>query len=373
MAQRPMSDTATGTGTKPGILAILTVRNEGAFLIDWLAHHRAAGFSDFLVFSNDCDDGTDAMLDRFQEMDWLTHIRNDGPHDKGPQWSALKLADRHPMKARAYWVLFLDIDEFVNIHVGDRTVSALLAALPEATAIPLTWRLFGNAGIRGFEDRPVPEQFTLAAPSVMGWPWRAAMFKTLFRNDGSYGKLGVHRPRQPDRARMQDQRWFDGSGRRLPAGFHTGRIFSDYGRDNYKLVQLNHYPLGAMDSYIVKCDRGRANREASTFDMSYWVERNFNADEDKSIFTLFPRSEPIRQDLRSDPVLARLHEAAVTWRHERLDTLLKEESYRSLYGRLLMTPPSRVLSVEEHRFLAAHASGSVTHSPKETDAERSSD
>ena len=34
-------------------LAILTVRNEGAFLIDWLAHHRACGFTDFLVFSND--------------------------------------------------------------------------------------------------------------------------------------------------------------------------------------------------------------------------------------------------------------------------------------------------------------------------------
>jgi hypothetical protein len=68
-----------------------------------------------------------------------------------------------------------------------------------------------------------------------------------------------------------------------------------------------------------------------------------------------------------------LHEAAVRWRQDRLKALLKEENYRSLYGRLLMTPPSRVLSVEEHRFLAAHAAGNGTHSPKETDAERSSD
>ncbi|MEL7154928.1 MAG: glycosyltransferase family 2 protein, partial [Pseudomonadota bacterium] len=35
-------------------LAILTVRNEAAFLLEWLAHHQAVGFSDFLVFSNDC-------------------------------------------------------------------------------------------------------------------------------------------------------------------------------------------------------------------------------------------------------------------------------------------------------------------------------
>ena len=31
-------------------LAIVTLRNEGAFLIDWLAHHRAVGFTDFLVY-----------------------------------------------------------------------------------------------------------------------------------------------------------------------------------------------------------------------------------------------------------------------------------------------------------------------------------
>ena len=46
------------------ILAVLTVRNEAAFLLEWLAHHRAVGVTDFLVFSNDCQDGTDAMLDR---------------------------------------------------------------------------------------------------------------------------------------------------------------------------------------------------------------------------------------------------------------------------------------------------------------------
>ena len=44
--------------------ALRGVKNEGAFLVEWLAHHRACGFSDFLVYSNDCSDGTDLMLDR---------------------------------------------------------------------------------------------------------------------------------------------------------------------------------------------------------------------------------------------------------------------------------------------------------------------
>ncbi|MDZ4067115.1 MAG: glycosyltransferase family 2 protein, partial [Tabrizicola sp.] len=131
------------------VTAVLTVRNEASFLLEWLAHHRACGFTDFLVFSNDCTDGTDAMLDRLEAMGWLTHVRNDGPHKEGPQWAALKLADRHPLVRGADWVLYFDIDEFVNIHVGGRTVGDLLAALPDATAITLTWRFFGNAGLSG--------------------------------------------------------------------------------------------------------------------------------------------------------------------------------------------------------------------------------
>ena len=155
----------------------------------------------------------------------------------------LKSADKHPLIRRADWLLFCDMDEFVNIHAGNRTLPALLSALPEATAIPLTWRMFGNDGVIADSDRPVTETFTRAAPAVIGWPWRAQLFKTLFRNDGSYRKLGVHRPRNPDPDRMAAQRWFDGSGRELPASFHTGRIFSDYTRDTYGLVQLNHLSL----------------------------------------------------------------------------------------------------------------------------------
>lgn len=337
------------------ILGILTVRNEAPFLIEWLAHHRACGFTDFLVFSNDCGDGTDAMLDRLEAMGWLTHLRNDAHGDKGPQWSALKAADSHPVTRAADWILFFDIDEFVNIHVGDRTVPDLLAALPEASAIPLTWRLFGNCGVVEHEDRPVTQVFTRAAPAVLHWPWRAALFKTLFRNDGTYRKLGVHRPRNPDPDRIGAARWFDGSGRPLPETFRTGRIFSDFGQDNYRLAQLNHYALGAMESYLVKCDRGRANREASGLDMGYWVERNFCDAEDRSILGMEPRSAPLRAELMADPVLAGLHAAGMAWRKARFAALMSEEPWRALFGRLLMTPPARALPPDVVRRIWRHA------------------
>jgi len=333
------------------VLAVLTVRNEGAFLLEWLAHHRSVGFTDFLVFSNDCDDGTDAMLDRLAALGLLTHIPNPGPHPQGPQWAALKQASAHPMFAAADWAMVLDIDEFVNIHVGAHRIPDLLAALPDATAIPLTWRMFGNAGAVAFTDTPVRETFTHTAPAILHWPWRASLFKTLFRVDGTYSKFGVHRPRSPDPDRLKDQRWFDGSGRELPQAYHKARVMSPLGTDNFQLAQLNHYALGAMQSYLVKCDRGRANRDASAFDMGYWVDRNFSDTPDRSVLALASATQPLIDHLKSDPILSTLHENAVAWRHARFALLMAEEPWRALFGRLLLTPPSQVLSSAQARLI----------------------
>ncbi|MGI3165812.1 glycosyltransferase family 2 protein [Pseudooceanicola sp. 200-1SW] len=337
-------------------LAILCLRNEAAFLLEWLAHHRAVGFTDFLVFSNDCQDGTDAMLDRLAEQGELTHIRNDGPYDaRGIQFTALKRCEKLDIVRQADWILPFDIDEFVNIHVGDGTLPALLAALPEATAITLTWRLFGNGGVVHYEDRPVTQTFTRAAPEVLHWPWRAAMFKTLYRNDGTYRKVGVHRPRSPVAERLEGARWYDSHGRALPEQFRTERIFSPFGRPNYGLAQLNHYALGAMESYVLKADRGRAVHADHMLDLDYWVERNFASDEDRTILRLAPAMEAERARLMQDAALAELHAGAVAWRKARLHQLMLEEPFRALMGRLLLTPPTRPLPLAAARYLSRFA------------------
>ena len=336
------------------ICAVLCVRDEAAFLLDWLAHHRACGFTDFVVASNDCRDGTDTLLDRLAARGLLTHLRNDGPHgDKGIQFTALGLADRSEAVQNADWLLSLDIDEFVNIHVGDRTVPALLAALPQADVIPLTWRLFGNGGVVHYEDRPLPDQFPHAAPRVMLWPWRAAMFKTLYRR-GLFGKLGVHRPRAP-RPGAAQARWVDSSGRPAEDIRDSARVFSTYGRDNYQLAQLNHYPLGAMESYVLKADRGRAVHSDHMLDLDYWAERNFCTEEDRSIAALAPRVAAEKAQLLDDPQTAALHAQAVQWRKDRFTALMAQEEMRALFGRLLMTPPSRPLPDAAARFLLGHA------------------
>ncbi|WP_289043267.1 glycosyltransferase family 2 protein [uncultured Aliiroseovarius sp.] len=333
------------------VTAVTCVKNEAAFVLEWIAHHKAVGFTDFLVFSNDCTDGTDLMLDRLQRMGVVTHLRNDGPYGQGGvQWTGFKIADKHPVVQNADWLMTLDVDEFVNIHTGDHTLDALLTALPDADAITMTWRLFGNNGVVDYLDRPITDQFTRAAPEVMTWPWRAFMFKTLYRNAGAYEKLGVHRPRAPVDGTVEATRWFDGHGRALDKSFQRGRIFSPFDRPNYGLVQLNHYPLGAMESFVLKCDRGRVNRSGRPIDMGYWCDRNWSEVEDLTIRqTRDPRAQILAQ-LMADPTLAALHNKAVTWRRARFHDLMQDEGNRALFGRLMMTPPAHpLLTTQAHK------------------------
>ncbi len=336
------------------ITAVTCVKNEGAFLLEWLAHHKGVGITDFLIFSNDCDDGTEAMLDRLDALGEITHIRNPGPHEGGVQFTAFKQADKHPLVTGADWLITLDLDEFINIHVGDHTLGALFAALPEADAITLTWRMFGNCGIRDFTDAPVTEQFTRAAPETLPWPWRAFMFKTLYRNSGAYKKLGVHRPRSPSEA-ADNAHWYDGAGRALEPDYRRQKIFSNYTRPNYALVQLNHYALGAMESFIVKRDRGQPTHRDHLLGLDYWTERNWCDVEDSSIRASDPLRDAELARLKTDPTLARLHDEAALWRKARFVALMQDEPNRALFGRLMLAPPARVISPQDAAHLYAYA------------------
>ena len=115
-------------------LIVSTMKDEGPFILEWVAHYLALGFDHFIINSNDCSDGTDLILQRLQDLGIVTHIDNPGPWEGGPQRAAYHNAMAHPRYAAADWVLVCDADEFLDIKVGDGTLDALFAAAPKATA-----------------------------------------------------------------------------------------------------------------------------------------------------------------------------------------------------------------------------------------------
>lgn len=322
------------------ILAITTMRNEAPFVLEWIAYHQHIGVTDFLIYSNDCEDGTDLLLDRLDALGIVTHERNHAGGKKTVQWRALSKARHHALTQAADWIYVADVDEFLCIHRGTGHLTDLMDACPEADGFAIPWRMFGSNGVQAFEDKPVLSQFTHAAPDRLLWPWRAVQFKSLYRKDGRYDRLGVHRPRLKDGAARGV--WVDGNGASLPPIPGTV-VLSEAPR--YGLAQINHYAVGAMESFLVKVARGKPNHTSDPIDLAYWADRNFNDVENTRILRHQPMIDERRKDLNSDPEIARLHQAGVDWRKARITSLIRESDSFYLLSRLLQMPSTRVLSM----------------------------
>ncbi|MCF6445476.1 glycosyltransferase family 2 protein [Nereida sp. MMG025] len=307
------------------ILAITCVKNEGPYLLDWLAHARALGVSEFLVFSNDCDDGTDILLDEIAKDGWLTHVRHVRTGDKTIQFQALKAARKQAAYERADWIMFIDVDEYICLAPPLNALPDLIAACGAAEAITLPWRLFGNADQHHASDAAVTTRFTCAASRAIPLPL-AHFFKTLFKRT-AFREAGVHRPKP-----LKDHiaRWADAGGAPLPDSFATqaNRINLFGHLPEEPLVQLNHYSLRSTEEFVLKTQRGLPNKTDIPIDISYWAARNWNTVEDD----LITRHTPDRSWI-SDAMLAR-HAKSVKHHRATFDALMQRPEMIQFFWRL---------------------------------------
>lgn len=324
------------------ILVATSVRNEGPYLLEWIAWHRLLGVTDFLFYSNDCDDGTDRLLNLLADHGVIRHEAHQPPEGKSIQWSALRAAWKHDLRKAADWMLISDVDEFPVIHAGDGRLADLLGALPPGTdAVTLPWRLFGANERIEISGAPVTSEFTRSAPPVLLHPIAATFFKSLFR-PAAFGSAGVHRPRnRKDGA----PNWADGAGRPLPATIaQNDKRMSLIGVEGARnLVEMHHYSLRSAQAFIVKADRGLPNRMVKRIDLGYWIERNFNSEENLSAQRLAPQLTTEIAALKALPDVAELHEDTLRWHRARFAELLKTPEGYDLYSDILMARDSAAL------------------------------
>lgn len=345
---KPRVETANGRTA-----IVTTMKNEGPFILEWLAWHRAIGVDDFLIYTNDCTDGTDRMLDLLQHKGLVQH--RDNPFRATglkPQHAALQAAESEPVMQDCAWGICMDVDEFITVKLGDGRLPALFAAMqaaqPGANMISLTWRLFGNADIDAYDDRFVTEQFTRCAPEVIRKPHQAWGFKTLFRNIDIYRKLGVHRPKGlvPD---LWDRvKWLNGSGRPMPRAMFRNGWRSTLETYGYDWVSLNHYAVRSAESFLVKRDRGRVNHVDRDQGLNYWFRMNHNAEEDRAALMRAPLARAEFARLMADPDIAAAHHAAVAAHRTRIAELRAMPHYAAFYDELTGERMKRLCRLQRH-------------------------
>ncbi|NHX28195.1 glycosyltransferase family 2 protein, partial [Escherichia coli] len=75
-------------------IIVSTMKNEGPYILEWIAYHRAIGFDDFVLFSNDCTDGTNLILNRLDQMGIVQHFDNPLGPRMDPQRAAYSRAGK---------------------------------------------------------------------------------------------------------------------------------------------------------------------------------------------------------------------------------------------------------------------------------------
>ncbi|WP_093966381.1 glycosyltransferase family 2 protein [Actibacterium lipolyticum] len=322
------------------ITAVTCVKNEGPFLLEWIAFNRMIGVTDHLFYSNDCTDGTDTLLDALDSRGIVQHLPNPA-RGRNYQMEALRDSRKQAVVREADWVWVADVDEFLNIHVGDGTIPELVTACGNPSVISLNWQFFANSDVEEYEDRPVIEQF-LGTHNPDVWSGTLSIeTKSLYRGDTPIAMSGAHRPflrerlASPDLPKNKRLRWTDGSGRPVPDKYFTAEVKREFpARGSRNFASVNHYALRSLDSYLVKNDRGDVNRENRNFDDTYWRERNDDAYEESSILRHLPKLQKEIAALKSDPEIAKLHDAAVAAHRATLARLMDDSAYRKLREQL---------------------------------------
>lgn len=289
---------------------VSTMKNEGPYIIDWVAHYKTLGFDHILVCTNDCTDPTVEILLRLQELGLVTQhntiVRKAGIHR-----SALRQASRrYDIVKDAKWVFVCDVDEYLNIHMGDGSVRDLVEGSGvDADVISVPWRIFGPDGIEEFEDRPVTEQFT---KGEYEWdadlrPTTGKFVKSLYTNQHKFQRMGLHAPVSLDEHLADTKRVLPGGADYVVNGERTQNppVFTH--------AQVNHYALRSMESFLIKRARGRANHSHHVLGLEYWDKFNLNDEADTSINRYAEKSSALAAELKADPVLEALHHQAVEW------------------------------------------------------------
>lgn len=219
------------------------LRNELRGVVEWLAHYKALGVDEFLIYDNASDDGTEALLQALAEAGEITLIP--WPHTVGERPQRLAYADARK-RARADWLAFFDADEFLLLR-DDSNLGGFLQRFDDSvSAVAVNWVVFGSGGQAAYRPAPVIERFTDALPDGAAPNHQV---KAIGRRDRLAG-TGIHRV-DPAFGRYVMPSGVDAAF----ANLHSVR------RRDVGVAALHHYAVKSQEEFAEKRQRGHANSQ----------------------------------------------------------------------------------------------------------------
>lgn len=289
-------------------VVVAAMRNEGAFILEWVSWYKMLGFDDVLILTNDCNDHSVEMLDLLQSKGWVTHLPHIIDPNKAPKHSAHRAARAHPLVVNADWMFLCDVDEFLVFHNGIDTIQEYLGDdEPDVAGIAIHWQSFGTSGHKTWSDGWTHTQFQKAGP--MKSPANR-FFKSFIYKPHRFKRFGAHSPQGfKGEWGIKPYIWADDTGQKIALFHPNGNAMhmTVLPRISHKNAQLNHYIIRSDESFEFKRGRPSASARKDRYTDNFKKLHNCNDVTDLSALRFTKLLEPIYAEIIAIPGMARLH------------------------------------------------------------------
>lgn len=234
---------------KSGVTLATVIRDEGPYLLEWIAWNRLLGFCNIIIYDNGSVDVGSFLLPRLHQARAIIHRPWPDRPGEDRQMPAFRDAIA---TCDTEWIGFFDVDEFLVLHAASR-VDAFLSAFPAAcSAIAFNQRFFGSSGMQIYEDRPVIERFVATAqPDHPLGKWVKSIARVR----------RIESINNPHAFVLTEGYYADPSGSPcIIEGFSRSQ------RIAFDVAQYNHYILKSREEYEWKRRKGRVDVAADAAD-----------------------------------------------------------------------------------------------------------
>ena len=293
-----------------GTLAFTTIRNEGPFLLEWIAWQKSIGFENVLILFNDCTDHSPQLLRLLQKAGEIGIRRHEPGPDQSPQPSAYRACRSHPMVKAADWMFTCDVDEFLVVHKGDGTIDALLdnGDVPWQ-GMAINWRIFGTNSFNRWEDGLVHRRFLRSAPTDAK---QNSCVKSIMRNPLNFGMLRSHTPRHwngPGAWGENGNHWVLSNGKHWPIykPDSTARNATEREDIVHGDASVNHYILQTREQFDFKRGRASAAEGLDRYSDIFYKRFNHNSTPNDTALKHAARFDAEYARICAIPGVMRLH------------------------------------------------------------------
>ena len=231
---------------------VAIARNEGLYLLDWIAYHRAIGAQAIFLYTNDNDDGSDELLSALAQAGVL-------------HWFDNRLSGVANAQSKAYghalgllpeildyrWSLTIDLDEYLVFNPALFRSAIDFLDWHETNpcdAIALNWVIYGSGGASRWTDDFIARRFRDTA-GVAG-----SHIKSVCRP-----RRFIHSmPHYPVTFRNKAFTFHAANGlSHVPLSSENDPSFS--AQPNAEFAWISHYFFKSTEEFLWKWSRNRSN------------------------------------------------------------------------------------------------------------------